>query len=129
MEEHMAENQTASTGRPSNTTGSQRPQGGGQGSSDQAQGAMRSAAASASEKWDEAYEQGERYYRQGSRALSGVDTLTASFVAGAIGFGLAWLIFGQRSSDDVARGMSRGSDRYGPAYGRSDERARRRDSY
>ncbi len=126
----MAENQTASTGRPANVGGSQRPEGGNQGFSDQAQSAMRSAATSASEMWDEAYEQGGRYYRQGSQALSGVDTLTATFVAGAIGFGLAWLIFGQRSySDDVARGMSRGSDQYGPAYGRSDERGRRRDSY
>ncbi len=126
----MAENQTAASGRPSNAGGPQRMQAGDPGYADQAQDALRGAAASASELWDEAYEQGGRYYRQGSQALSNVDTFTATMVAGAIGFGLAWLLFGQRSrGDDVARGMSRGSDRYGPTYGRSDERGRRRDSY
>ncbi|KAA2238277.1 hypothetical protein [Salinarimonas soli] len=126
----MAENQGAGTGRGSNAGGANRQNRGDHGFSDQAQDAMRSAASTASELWDEAYDQGGRYYRRGSEALGGVDTLTATFLAGAVGFGLAWLIFGQRShGDDVARGMSRSSDRYGATYGRSDERDRRRDAY
>ena len=38
-------------------------------------------------------------------------TLTGWLVAGGIGFGLAWLIFGQGSwgTDDVARRMSQSS--------------------
>jgi hypothetical protein len=33
-------------------------------------------------------------------------------VAGAVGFGLAWLTFGRRSVDDVAERMSESSERY-----------------
>ena len=68
--------------------------------------------------WDDAYEQGGRYYRQGSQALGNLDstTLTGLFVAGAVGFGIAWLMFGQRGTDDVARGMSK-SGRHGKSGG------------
>ena len=84
------------------------------GLSDQVQGRMRDVAEGASELWHDAYEQGRRYYRQGSQAIGHVDSVTISgwVVAGAIGFGLAWLIFGQRSTDDVARRMSESSERY-----------------
>ena len=77
---------------------------------DQVQGALRGAADSASELFDDAYEQGQRYYRQGSQAVAEVDTtvLTGWIVAGAIGFGLGWLIFGapSRSADDMTRRMA-----------------------
>ena len=75
---------------------------------------MRDAAEGASELWDDAYEQGRRYYRQGSRAVGHVDsaTVTGWLVAGAVGFGLAWLIFGHRSVDYVAARMSESSERY-----------------
>jgi CBS domain-containing protein len=80
---------------------------------DRVQGRMRDAAEGASELWDEAYEGGRRYYRQGSQALAHVDNVTMSgwLIAGAIGFGLAWLIFGHRSVDDVAERMSESSYR------------------
>jgi hypothetical protein len=76
-----------------------------------------SFAETASEMWDSAYEQGMRTYRQGSQALGNLDqaSLAGLLVAGALGFGLAWLLFGHRT-DDVARRMSRSSDRYGPDY-------------
>ncbi len=54
----------------------------------------------------DAYEQGrrrypeaERYYREGSRAMSRQveeQPMTALLIAGAVGFALAWLIFGRR---------------------------------
>jgi len=74
---------------------------------------MRDVAEGASEMWDEAYEQGRRYYRQGSQAIERVDSVILSgwIIAGAIGFGLAWLIFGHRSVDDVAERMSESSYR------------------
>jgi hypothetical protein len=80
------------------------------------------AADTASEMWDDAYERGERYLRQGSQALGNLDsgTLTGLLVAGAVGFGVAWLLFGQqfRSADDMTRRMSESSDRYGSANNR-----------
>ena len=84
----------------------------------QAQNAMSNAANHAGDMWDDAYEQGGRYYRQGSQALGNLDstTLTGLFVAGAVGFGIAWLMFGQRGTDDVARGMSK-SGRHGKSGG------------
>jgi len=115
-EANMAANQT---GTPSQSSSGSPPRRGQQnardpGLSDQVQGTMRDVAEGASELWDDAYEQGRRYYRQGSRAIGHVDSVTISgwVVAGAIGFGLAWLIFGQRSTDDVARRMSESSERY-----------------
>lgn len=77
---------------------------------------LRDAAGRASEAWNSASRYGSHYYRQGSRAVGDMDTatMTSLLVAGAIGFGLGWLVFGQHSffSDDVARGMSRSSERY-----------------
>jgi hypothetical protein len=105
--------------------GSQGTQGGGGTVSEQAQSAMRGAADKASELWDEAYEQGEQYYRQGSRAIAnlGLDgpMLGALFVGSAVGFAIAWLMFGQhsRSADYMTRRMSEGSGRYPPADNRS----------
>jgi hypothetical protein len=129
----MAQNQTArdqapSAGRPSNRGGGKAQRAGAEGLVDQAESAMRSAAAGASDLWDEAYERGGCYYRQGSQALGGVDTLTATMIAGAVGFGLAWLIFGQGSSrsEESDRAM-RERDLFRRAYGYPDER--RPDSY
>lgn len=88
---------------------------GGGGAADQARQALRDATDRASDAWDSASEHGARYYQQGSRAVGNVDTgtMTGFLVAGAIGFGLGWLVFGQHSysSDYVARGMSRSSAR------------------
>ena len=83
------------------------------GLSDQVQDTMRDVAEGASELWDAAYEQGERYYRQGRRAIEQTDstTLMGWLVAGAVGFGIAWLMFGHRSVDDVAERMSESSYR------------------
>jgi hypothetical protein len=79
---------------------------------------MHGLADSASEMWDTAYDQGQRYYRQGSQALGNLDstTMTGFFVAGAVGFGIAWLVFGHRSryADDVARRMSQSSNQNRP---------------
>jgi hypothetical protein len=85
------------------------------GLADQARSALRDATDRASEAWDSASDYGSRYYRQGTRAVGEVDatTMTGLVIAGAVGFGLAWLIFGQqsRSGSYVARGMSEGSER------------------
>jgi hypothetical protein len=82
---------------------------------DQARETLRSATDRASDAWDSASEYGSRYYRQGSRAVSDMDsgTMTGLFIAGAIGLGLGWLAFGQRSysGDYIPRRMSRSSDR------------------
>ena len=55
------------------------------------------------------------YYRQGSRLVGDADsaTLASLFIAGGIGFGIGWLVFGQhsRSGDYVARRMSHSSER------------------
>jgi hypothetical protein len=94
--------------------------------SDQAQSAMRGAADTASEMMDTAYEQGERYLRQGRQVVGNLDgaTLGGLVVAGAVGFGLAWLLFGQhsRSADEMTRRMSQSSDRYRPDDNRSSRR-------
>jgi len=102
------------SGGSQSRVGSQGPQAGGS-FADQAQSAMRGVADRASDMWDDASDQGARYYRQGSRAIGNVDGTTAGglFAAGAIGFAIAWLIFGQsHSGRDVSRGMSRSSERY-----------------
>ncbi|MBY0298531.1 MAG: hypothetical protein K2X71_21245 [Methylobacterium sp.] len=93
-------------------------QGGSDGGSvyEQAAGAARDFADRASEHWDDAAQYGSRALRRGQDVIGEVDgtTMAGWFVAGAIGFGLAWLMFGQRSvgGDYVARGMSRSSDHY-----------------
>jgi hypothetical protein len=120
----MADNQTGQRfqstsgaqagGGSQSRSGSQGSQGG-ESFADQAQSAVRGVADRASDMWDDASDQGARYYRQGSRAIGNIDGTTAGglFTAGAIGFAIAWLIFGQsHSSRDVARGMSRSSDQY-----------------
>lgn len=111
----MAANQTGPSSRSSSSvpprSGQQNPRDAGL--SDQVQGAVRDVAEGASELWDEAYEQGERYYRQGRRAIERADSTTMMgwLVAGAVGFGIAWLMFGHRSADDVAERMSESSYR------------------
>ena len=111
----MAANQTGPSSRSSSggppRPGQQNPRDAGR--SDQVQGTMRDVAEGASELWDEAYEQGERYYRQGRRAIEQTDSTTMMgwLVAGAVGFGLAWLMFAHRSTDDVAERMSESSYR------------------
>ncbi len=89
--------------------------GGGAGVADQARETLRDATSKASDAWDNASEYGARYYRQGSRAVSDMDsgTMAGLFIAGAIGFGLGWLVFGQQSytGDYVSRRMSASSER------------------
>lgn len=103
-----------SDGRPgSSQTG--RSSDGGAGVVDQAQETLRDASSKASDAWDNASEYGSRYYRQGSRAVGNMDsgTMTGLFIAGAVGFGLGWLVFGQqsRSGDYIPRRMSAHSER------------------
>lgn len=103
-----------SDGRPgSNQSGSS--SGGGAGLTDQARETLRNATDRAADAWDSASQFGSRYYRQGSRAVGDVDTatMTGLLVAGAIGFGLGWLAFGQHSTSGgyVARRMSASSER------------------
>jgi hypothetical protein len=115
----MAETQAHNPSSPS-PSGS-KPAGGSEGAQggeslvNQAQSAIRGVADQASDMWDNASDQGQRYYRQGSQAIGNMDgaTLGALFAAGALGFAIAWLIFGQsHESRDVARGMSRSSERH-----------------
>ena len=85
------------------------------GMADQAKETLRTVTDRASDTWDDVSQRGADYYRQGARTVGGVDnaTMTALLVAGAVGLGLGWLIFGQRSysGDYVAKGMSRSSER------------------
>jgi ElaB/YqjD/DUF883 family membrane-anchored ribosome-binding protein len=82
---------------------------------DQARETLRTVTDRASDAWDEASKRGADYYRQGSRAVSNADsTMVASlFIAGAIGFGIGWLVFGQSSRDGkyISQRMSESSDR------------------
>lgn len=83
---------------------------------DRAKETLRVASDKVSDAWNNASEYGARYCRQGSRAVSDMDssTMTALFVAGALGFGLGWLAFGQRldSGDSVATRKSTSSERH-----------------
>ena len=82
---------------------------------DHAREALSTVTDRASETWDDLSKRGTDYYRQGRGAVSNADstTMAALFIAGAIGFGLGWLILGQKSysGDYVARRMSDSSDR------------------
>ena len=104
----------ASAGQPGSSKGQQSGGVSSGGLADQAKETFRSVTDRASDTLGDVSKRGAHYYRQGSQAVGHVDstTMTGWLVAGAVGFGLAWLIFGQRSySDDVARGMSRSSER------------------
>ena len=115
----MAETQT---GNPSpqptlgaQPTGSSQSKQGSKGFTGQVQNAVGGASDQVSDMLDRASDQGGRYYQQGRQAIGNLNGGTAGglFAAGAVGFLLAWLIFGQsRSGDDIAQGMSRSSDRY-----------------
>jgi hypothetical protein len=118
----MADTQSGQTGGSSGTakggsSGSSAggSSGSGAGVADQATETLRNATDRVSDAWDSASEYGSRYYRQGSRAIGNADsgTMTGWLVAGAIGLGLGWLAFGQRSysGDYIPRRMSRSSDR------------------
>ena len=112
----MADNQSRQTGGSSGaSTGgsSSGSSGGSAGVTDQARETLRSATGRASEVWDDASRYGSRYYRQATRAVSDTDTMTGLFIAGALGFGLGWLVFGQqsRSGEYIPRRMSRSSER------------------
>ncbi len=69
------------------------PREGSEGVYQQATDAMSDMADRASEMWDEAYDRGARYYRD----ADGSAIITA-IVAGAVGYGLAYLIHGYQSS-------------------------------
>jgi hypothetical protein len=110
----MADDQSKQTGGSSGTSTGGSP-GSGAGVADQARETLRSATDKASNAWDNASDYGSRYYQQGSRAVSdmGTGTMTGLFIAGALGFGLGWLVFGQhsRSGDYIPRRMSTSSER------------------
>jgi hypothetical protein len=119
----MADNQSGQTGGLSGASAGKSggssaggSSGGGAGVADQAKETLRDATSRASDAWDNASEYGSRYYRQGNRAVSDMDTgtMTGLFIAGAIGFGLGWLVFGQqsRSGDYIPRRMSESSERH-----------------
>ena len=114
----MANNQQGGSGGSSGQQGSRGPnqQSGGGGMADQAREAIQNVTDQASDAWDDVSKRGARYYRQGSRAVGDMDssTMTGLLIAGAVGFGLGWLIFGQRSysGDYIPRRMSASSDRY-----------------
>ncbi|KQP76724.1 hypothetical protein ASF41_02890 [Methylobacterium sp. Leaf111] len=81
----------------------------------QAKETLRSVSDRAPEMVDDLSRRGANYYRHGRRAVSNADTTTVAsmFIAGTIGFGIGWLVFGQKSysGDYVARRMSDSSDR------------------
>ncbi len=85
------------------------------GTADQARDAVRNVADRASDKLSDVPQRGADYYRQGRQAVGNVDVTTAVglFIAGAVGFGIGWLVAGQqsRSGDYVARRMSYSSER------------------
>lgn len=120
----MADNQSTQTGGASSalkggssgsSTGGSTggSSGSGAGVADQARETLRNATDRASDAWEDASRYGSRYYRQATRAVSDTDTMAGLFIAGALGFGLGWLMFGQHSfsSDYVARRMSTSSER------------------
>ena len=105
----------SSTGQGRQGSNQQSGSGGAAGMADQARETLRNVSDQASDTWDDVSRRGAQYYRQGSRAVSDMDSaaMTGLLIAGAVGFGLGWLVFGQRSysGDYVARRMSYASDR------------------
>jgi ElaB/YqjD/DUF883 family membrane-anchored ribosome-binding protein len=80
----------------------------------QARETLRKATDRAPEMLGDISQRGADYYRRSSRAVSNADSTTVAsmFIAGAIGFGIGWLVYGQKSysGDYVARRMSDSSD-------------------
>ncbi|MFC5552892.1 hypothetical protein ACFPQ7_02995 [Methylobacterium iners] len=85
------------------------------GTADQAREAVRNVRDYASDTLSDVSRRSTDYYRQGSQAVGGVGStaMVSMFIAGAVGFGIGWLVFGQqsRSGGYVARRMSYGSER------------------
>jgi hypothetical protein len=82
------------------------------GSSTEAAGNVYSRGERYARQAREQYPEAERYFREGQQAVTRRVTespLLALFVAGAIGYALAWLIHGER----------RGRDEHVPDYGRT----------
>ena len=86
---------------------------GSEGFYDQASEAVSGMAESASDMWDEAYERGARYYRDADGSA-----LITAIVAGAIGYGLAYLIHGYQAQWGPDRSAS--SRHYGRTQTRRD---------
>lgn len=114
----MADNRQGGIGEGSTSHGGQgshQQSGGGAGMADQARETLRTVSGQASDTWDNVSRRGAHYYRQGSRAVGDIDssTMTGLLIAGAVGFGLGWLVFGQRSysGDYMTRRMSYASER------------------
>lgn len=101
-----------SSGKPGSST--QQQSGNDGGLSGQVKETIRNVSDRASDTWDDVSRRGADYYRQGSRAVGDVEpgTMTGMLIAGALGFGLGWLVFGQsRSGAYVANRMSASSER------------------
>ena len=103
----------ASAARP--RTNEQPSSGSTSGMADQAREALQNVTERAADTLSDVSRRGADYYRQGSQVVGNADTATMAglFIAGAIGFGIGWLVFGQpsRSGDYVARRMSHSSER------------------
>jgi ElaB/YqjD/DUF883 family membrane-anchored ribosome-binding protein len=82
---------------------------------DQAREAVQNVTDKASDTASDASRRSADYFRRSSQVLGDVDVTTAVglFIAGAVGFGIGWLVLGQqsRSSDYVARRMGDSSER------------------
>ena len=79
----------------------------------QATEAMSDVADRASDMWEEAYDRGARYYREADGSA-----IATAIVAGAVGYGLAYLIHGYQSSS--ARDWSTASRHHGRDQSRRD---------
>ena len=92
-------------------------QGGSESVYDQASEAISSVAERASDLWDDAYE-------GGARAIGNVGgvTLGALVVAGAVGYGIAWLAHGQQWQQPSTGGQPAPSRESGPNQQRRNQR-------
>jgi hypothetical protein len=95
----MASGHSGNTHSGAQNRGSSASQTGGGTIYEQAQGAVSSVAESASDLWDDVYDQGEEYYRQGRQVMGRLDGVTIGglVAAGALGFAVAWMMFGNRT--------------------------------